>query len=195
MDYYQKVLEIEPWHAEAFEYLEKIKRHQDSEAQNLSPEELYRKSQEAGATDNVRSAVSILKQLIGQYPDHAVAHNDIGVYYQRLGNLEEAFQHLKQAVQIEPHNSTFGKNLADFYYVVKGDVGEALRIYLNVLKRNPDDVEVLIAAGHISKSVNRLHNAEMFFNRVLEIEPWNSEARDYLAKLRDDPGSKTASGL
>ena len=195
MKYYQKVLEIEPWHSEAFEYLEKIKRHQDSDAQALSPEELYQKSQEAGATDNLGTAVSILNKLIGRYPDHAVAHNDLGVYYQRLGNLEKAFQHLRHAVQIEPNNSTFEKNLADFYYVVKGDVGEALRIYLNVLKRNPDDVEVLTAAGHISKSVNRLQNAEMFFNRVLELEPWNSEASDYLAKLRDDRGSKAATGL
>jgi tetratricopeptide (TPR) repeat protein len=194
VNYYQKVLEIEPWHSEAFEYLEKIKNHQAAAAQVVSPEELYQKSQEAGAASNDESAVSILEQLVGQYPDYAVAHNDLGVYYQRLGNEEKAFHHFRQAVHVEPHNNTFGKNLADFLYAVKGEVVEALKIYLNVLKRDPDDTEVLIAAGYISKSVNNLRNAEIFFNRVLEIEPWNLEASENLEKLRQDSGGETAAG-
>ena len=184
--YYQKVLEIQPWHSEAFEYLEKIKRHLTAEAQVISPDELYQRSQEAANSGNVESAVSILEQLVGQFPDYAVAHNDLGVLYQGSGNEEKAFEHFMRAVRLKPTDNTFAKNLADFYFVVKGDVGEALQLYLNVLKRDPDDVEVLIAAGHISKSINRLQNAEKFYNRVLEIEPWNLEAAENVNKLREN---------
>jgi tetratricopeptide (TPR) repeat protein len=74
-------------------------------------------------------------------------------------------------------------------------VVEALKIYLNVLKRDPDDVEVLMAAGHISRSVNKLQNAEMFFNRVLEIEPWNLEASQNLEQLKEGMIRKTAAGF
>lgn len=195
VNYYSKVLEIEPWHSEAFEYLEKIKSHQTMEAQGFSPEDLYQKSQEAGAAGKVESAVSILKQIVGQIPDTAVAHNDLGVYYQKLGKDEQSLLHFKQAVRFEPSNNTFKKNLADFYYVVKGNVVDALKIYLNVLEIDPEDTEVLMAAGHISMSVNKLKNAKAFFNHVLEVEPWNLEASEALEKIPEDWTGKTAAGF
>jgi len=192
VNYYQKVLEIEPWHSEAFEFLEKIKTHQATETQVASPEELYQQSQEAGASGNLESAVSLLVLIVDRYPDYAMAHNDLGVYHQKLGNVDQAHNHFQKAVRLEPYNSTFKKNLADFLYVVRGDVTEALKIYLEVLKSDPEDIEVLLAAGHISREVNRPQNAEIFFSRVLEIEPWNPEASENLEILRDNPEGKSA---
>ena len=164
-------------------------------AQAVSPEELYQESQEAGATGNVESAVSILEQLVGRYPDYALAHNDLGVYHQKTGNNDQAGNHYKNAVRLEPYNSTFNKNLADFCYIVQGDVTEALKIYLDVLKSDPEDIEVLLAAGHISRAVNRPQDAEIFFSRVLEIEPWNLEASENLEKLRVGLGGRAAAGF
>ncbi|CAB1064795.1 hypothetical protein D1BOALGB6SA_9592 [Olavius sp. associated proteobacterium Delta 1] len=195
MNYYQKVLEIEPWHSEAFECLEKIKNNQTMKAQAVSPEELYQRSQEAGAAGSIESAVSILEQLVGRFPDFAAAHNDLGVYHQKLENNDQAQNHYKNAVRLEPYNSTYNKNLADFYFIVQGDVPKALQIYLGVLKNNPADIEVLLATGHISIAVNRPQDAETFFRRVLELEPWNMEAGKNLENLRKDPAGKTAAGF
>jgi tetratricopeptide (TPR) repeat protein len=193
--YYQKVLEIEPWHSEAFEFLEKIKSRQTMEVQAFSPEELYQKSQEAGATGNVESALAILEQLVERYPEYALARNDLGVYHQKLGNNNQAGNHYKKAVQLEPYNSTFKKNLADFCFIVQGDVTEALKIYLDVLKSEPDDIEVLLAAGHISTAVNRPQNAEIFYSRVLEIEPWNLAASENLNRLNKELRRANSAGL
>lgn len=194
MDYYQKVLEIEPWHSEAFEFLEKVKTHLANETQIASPEELYQQSQEAGANGNNESALSLLGQIVDRYPDYAMAHNDLGVYHQKLGDVDQALNHFQKAVRLEPYNSTFKKNLADFLYVVQGDVTEALKIYLEVLKSDPEDIEVLLAAGHISRAVKRPQNAEIFYSRVLEIEPWNPEASEKLEILRDDLRGTSAAG-
>jgi len=193
--YYQKVLELEPWHSEAFEFLEKIKHHQKNERHTLSPEALYQKSQEAFAAGNVESALSILEQLVKGYPEYALAHNDLGVYHQKMGHNDQAGEHHKRAVRLEPYNNTFKKNLADFLYIVQGDVIEAIKIYLDVLKSDPEDIEVLLAAGHISRAVNQPQNAETFYRRVLEIEPWNLEAGEHLEQLRQDSGKKTAAGF
>jgi Flp pilus assembly protein TadD len=194
MIYYQKVLEIEPWHAEAFEYLEKIKKHQASMVKTTSPEELYQKSQEAGSAGDSESAISILEQLVAQNPDYAIAHNDLGVYYQKMGNMEKASSHYSTALQLEPYNGTFEKNFADFQFVVVGNVGEALKHYLSVLKRHPEDTEVLMAAGFICRSIDKPDDAELFFSRALEIEPWNLEASENLAKLKEDAGKVQAAG-
>ena len=174
--FYQKVLEIEPWHVEASEYLAKIKKHLSSLPNRESPEELYRKSQDAGAAGKTESAMSILKKLVTEYPDYAIAHNDLGVYYQKMGNSDKSLEHLSEAIELDPYNITFEKNIADFKFAVMGNVNDALKHYLNVLKRDPEDTEVLIAAGYVCRALNQPEEAELFFKRVLEIEPWNLEA-------------------
>lgn len=195
VNYYQKVLEIEPWHSEAFEFLEKIKTHQANETPVASPEELYQQSQEAGASGDYESAVSLLGLIVDRYPDYAMAHNDLGVLYQKIGDNDQAAMHYQSAVRLEPHNSTFKKNLADFSYIVQGDVTAALKTYLEVLKSDPEDVEVLLAAGHISQTVNRPQNAEIFYSRILEIEPWNLEASERLSSLKKDLKQANSAGL
>jgi tetratricopeptide (TPR) repeat protein len=193
--YYQKVLEIEPWHAEASEYLNKIKTHQASKFQPLTPDELYEQSQQAGSTGDVGTAISTLEQLVAQQPDHAIAHNDLGVYYQKTGELDKVGSHYTTALELEPMNITFEKNLADFQFAVVGDVTVALRHYLNVLKRYPEDTEVLMAAGHVCRTLDQPQDAELFFKRVLEIEPWNREASESLDKLNGERINKRVAEL
>ena len=78
---------------------------------------------------------------------------------------------------------------------MQGDVTEALKIYLDVLKSDPEDIEVLLAAGHISRAVNRPQNAEIFYSRVLEIEPWNLAASENLNRLNKELGRANPAGL
>ena len=52
-----------------------------------------------------------------------------------------------------------------------------------------------MAAGQISAAVNNPDQARVFYNRVLEIEPWNLEASENLARLRQSLGGKSAAGL
>ena len=42
--------------------------------------------------------------------------------------------------------------MADFYYVELGRIEDALKIYVNILKTDPQDVEVLMATGHICQA-------------------------------------------
>ena len=97
---------------------------------------------------------------------------------------EKALNHYEQAARLEPGNITFKKNLADFYYVEQGRVEDALRIYVDVLAINPEDIETLQITGHICVALHKFEDAKVFYNRVLEIEPWNAEACDYLEKLQ-----------
>ena len=59
-----------------------------------------------------------------------------------------------------------------------------MEIYLRVLTQEPADIETLMAAAHISEALNRNENAKIFYDRVLDIEPWNLEANENLCQLK-----------
>ena len=124
-----------------------------------------------------------LERLVERYPDFAAGHNDLGVLYYQTGNKEKAWSHYQQATRLQPDNMTLQKNLADFLFVELGRTEEALQIYMNVLKVNPDDVETLLITGHICVAVKKFNDAQDFYRRVLELEPGNQDAGTNLEAL------------
>jgi len=215
--FFNKILELEPWNMDAQERLDELTERQRFDAGGQisevgaglgfatnafgSPDKLYREAQELIKRNREKDAVAILEKLAASYPDHALAQNDLGVLYFNEGNKEKALQHYEKASRLEPLNSLFQKNLADFYYVVLGHTKEALEIYLKILEINPTDVETLLIMGHICVFLKKFDDAKVFYNRTLELEPWNADAReklDQLAKAQrpEDGGRRTEdSGL
>ncbi len=62
---------------------------------------------------------------------------------------------------------------------------EALQHYVTVLASDPKDVEALLATGHICARLERYDDAAEFYEKVLETEPHNSDAQNWLAKMRE----------
>jgi hypothetical protein len=52
-----------------------------------------------------------------------------------------------------------------------------------------------MAAGHVCRTLDQPQDAELFFKRVLEIEPWNREASESLDKLNGERINKRVAGL
>ena len=69
------------------------------------------------------------------------------------------------------------------YYFVNQDVQPAIAIYVELLEKNPEDREVLLALGQICMQQARRDDAAVFYQRVLELEPTNSDAQMGLTAL------------
>ena len=156
-------------------------------------EKAYTESQLLINSGRHNEAIIELEKLLESYPDFSLAHNDLGVLHFNNGNEEKALKHYQQAANLEPQNITFRKNLADFYYIAQNRVEEALRIYLEILSSNPYDIETMLAMGSICVSIKKYDDAETFFNRVLDIEPDNKNAWQFLVKLSGTPRGITTS--
>jgi len=143
----------------------------------------YEDIRKAIAAMGVDEAIALIEKHIKESPDFAEAHNDLGVLYYRSGNKLQALGHFEKAVRLCPANTTFGKNLAGFYFIEMGWTDDAIRIYTEILAAQPSDVEVLTALGIISKTIGRPEEAGTFFRRVLDFEPWNDEARSALSTI------------
>jgi glycosyltransferase involved in cell wall biosynthesis/Flp pilus assembly protein TadD len=177
-----RVLEIEPWNGQAGTLLDQLS-HTGRAPARSSAEDLYSRSQSLSASGDSAGAADCLRRLIAEYPDHAAAYNDLGVMHYELGEKNKALQYYEQAVRLNDKNPTFLKNLADFYYVEQGRAQDALNIYVQLMESNHEDVDCLIAAGSICAGLDKESDARIFFERVLQIDPWHTQASDALRQM------------
>ena len=143
---------------------------------NQQGEDLFKKGDLEGALNAFTRAIEI-------HPNFATAHNNLGVLYYNQGEKDKALNQYQQGVQLQPENNTFQKNLADFYYVEQGRVEEAMQIYVKILNANPEDIEILLVLANICINLEKFDDAKYFYNRILNIEPGNKDAKGFLEKL------------
>ena len=145
--------------------------------------ELNQQGEDLFAKDNFDGALDAFTKALDIDQNNATTHNNLGVLYYNRGDKEKAFSHYKKAAELQPANITFQKNLADFYYVELGRVEEAMEIYVEVLNINPEDIETLLIIGHICVALKEFDDAKDFYSRILIVEPWNKDAKQFLEKL------------
>ncbi len=105
----------------------------------------------------------------------------------RMEDGSLAFRHFNGAGKNEKKNLDLKKCQAACCWNGLCRAEDALKIYIDILKTHPDDIETLIAIGKICQSLNREDDAWIFYERVLEIEPANSDARSQLLQRRGSP--------
>ena len=175
--FYRQVIEIEPWNSDVRENLTRLQKVNSAVVSEQSADQIYHRAQSLATEGDIDGAMGILVSLLDRFPDNSLAHNDLGVLYYRKGYKDKALQHYELAANLQPENITFKKNLADFYYVEQGRVQDALSIYVQILEQQPADIETLLITGRICDELERPEDALVFFQQVMEIEPWNEEAR------------------
>jgi tetratricopeptide (TPR) repeat protein len=103
------------------------------------------------------------------------------LYYQS-GRIADAQAEYEEAVRLDPENEIFQKNLAEYYSVAQGRNEDALRIFVNLLRKHPRDGETLVNIGKICEMMGRTDDARDFYTKAVEAEPWNQIAREQLQR-------------
>ncbi len=124
-----------------------------------------------------------LEKLVQSQPSHALAHNDLGVLYQRHGVLQKALHHHELAVKQDPTNATFKKNLAGLYFAELERNDDAIFLLTEVLRTNQNDVETLMGLARIALTIGQTDEASIFIGKVTELEPWNEDARELSGQI------------
>lgn len=182
--FYRKALEIEPWNNDARRALaadvRPLQPEQIRAVTKRTAEELHAEALRLVSAEQLQDALTTLEELVRDYVDHAIGHNDLGVIRHRLGDSHGAERSYQQAVKLQPENINFQKNLADLMYTELGKTDDAVHIYLSLHQKFPRDIETLLALGQILSVNGHPSEAKNFFRRALEIEPWNKAAREAL---------------
>ncbi len=150
-----------------------------------SPEELYREALKLCNAGKSDEAISLLEKLLKQDSGHALAHNDLGVLFQRKGERQKARHHHEKAAQLQPANKIFQKNLADLLYMEFYEFEEALGIYVRLQAKAPQDIEILKAIASICQTVGKESDARYFLERILTLQPWDRDAQTAIKEMEN----------
>jgi tetratricopeptide (TPR) repeat protein len=137
------------------------------------------------ARDNYVAALRIL-------PQHARAHNNLGLVYLDQGQLEEAGAHFKEASTLDPELSAAvfneGRVLAR-----QGRYGEAVEQFERARRLDPGDAVVSVHLGRALAGLGRWEEAAGAFRQAVELEPRQKDFRADLAWALWHLGQKEAS--
>ncbi|HDS15788.1 MAG TPA: tetratricopeptide repeat protein [Proteobacteria bacterium] len=148
----------------------------------------FNESEALAAAGNLDEAGRILADFISKEKFlRARAHNDYGVIAWRKGKKEEALNHYRLAVGLDPTEVVYRKNLADLLYFAKGEAENALVHYRQILVENPKDFDAILAMGRICADLGGhfTREATAFFDLAKQINPENNNLKEEIKKLSD----------
>jgi type IV pilus assembly protein PilF len=118
-------------------------------------------------------------------PTFAMAYNGLGMVHGALGQDAQAEASFKQAIQIEPNNSEAHNNFGNFL-CSRGRADESIKEFMAAVK-NPLYATPAMAytnAGVCSLRKQDTRNAEVYFQRALQLEPLFHSAAYQLALIQ-----------
>lgn len=118
-------------------------------------------------------------------PAFGQAYNGLGLVHAALGQDDLAEKNFKRALQLEPNNSESHNNFGSFL-CGRNRIEESVKEFMAAVK-NPLYTTPVIAytnAGICSLRKQDSANAEIYFQRALEIEPLASVAAYQLASIQ-----------
>jgi tetratricopeptide (TPR) repeat protein len=116
-----------------------------------------------------KAAEDILRNLLKQYPSNPIALNNLGYFLLELDrNLEEALELIKQAVEIDPTNSSYLDSLGWAYFKL-GKLNEA-EIYLKeAISNDSTSATIHEHLGDVYQKQGRIELARKSWQRAMSL--------------------------
>lgn len=114
-------------------------------------------------------AVEIIQTALELDPDNADNYNNLGLAYAGLGEHGRAIAAIEKAVSLKPKQFLFKNNLALQYRAI-GDYDRAVQTMRDAISQEAK-AQLWLNLGGIYGELRDLDNAELCFQKALEVEP------------------------
>jgi|Deesub1362A_J573_1020465.scaffolds.fasta_scaffold09132_2 tetratricopeptide (TPR) repeat protein len=132
--------------------------------------DLLAQSKEAYESNRIKEAKEICEKLIEKEPDNALAYQQLGRCWYKMGQDNKAFQALSKAIELDPHLSS-AYALLGSYKLAKGEIKDGLIALNKALEIDPNSVTANFSLGHYCLSQKEFDKAAEHFNRIIKTEP------------------------
>ena len=148
---------------------------------------LYRKAVEYQKAMKWQKAIATYNELLRIEPMSAEVYNNIGVCYEKQGQVKMAAKSYEKAISINPRFYPSYNNLGIIYYRLK-NFDKARAAYEQALQLNPGNSQSEVNLALVYERLRRGELARRTLERVLTNDPENPEAHYNLARMLEEQG-------
>ena len=141
---------------------------------------------------NYRDVTTLYTATIEQNPDCFMAHNNLGIEYERSGRPREAEAEYRAAIASKPDLPEAHYNLGHLCLALPGRLDEAIGQFQAALRLKPDYPEARDNLGNaLARSPGRMEEAIAQYRAALVLRPDYPEARTNLGKALEGAGRRS----
>ncbi len=127
-------------------------------------------------------AVELFKKAVRVYPNFIQALSNLGAALNKQGHPDEALRFLKKALALDPEFAIANFNLGNSLFALNR-MDEARDVFELSQKQGIDFLSMHWKLYEIHKKDQRIQDAEKELKTILEIDPFNEEAKKRLSEL------------
>lgn len=140
-----------------------------------SPNSLKHEASKHISAGRYGEAISILSELISQYPEMADAYNLRGLSYEKRSQYRYAVIDFRQAVKLDPANESYKQNLIRTQTQHEQIVQKKIDNYKRELMINPKLSQHYFAIGQCYEELDQWEEAENWYGKYFEMTDVSSE--------------------
>src|SRR6267143_282978 len=129
-----------------------------------------------------RDNETCFRDVLSKNPASATAHNNLANVLRQKGALDEAIDHYRRALELEP-NYQFGRYNLGATLVQKGDAASAIPLLQAALDTDPNNPKAYYSLGTALQQTGRSDEAVVSYDRALQLQPQFVDARTNLGNL------------
>jgi protein O-GlcNAc transferase len=134
-------------------------------------------------TERYDAAAARLERLAGVDPENSAIFYNMGVVYTFLKREEDALEQFRRSVELEPGYFQAWYNMGQIHLLKKKDLSLALNCFDRAVMINPHYVSAHHQRGVVHELLGNSLEAVECWERTLEIDPDNRQARQSLDRL------------
>ena len=137
--------------------------------------------------DDLEAALAEFQEAAELHPQLAVAHSNMGVIYQRMGEYERAIESFVNAIRYNPFFFDDTLNLARLYHFTRR-LRDAVEVYLHACDLAPADFDAQLNLGVCYQQMGEIEQAVERFHNAIEIDSDRPHAFVNLGVAYDSQG-------
>jgi Flp pilus assembly protein TadD len=141
----------------------------DSKAAAMELAAVCRRADHLAATGGYEEAIVLYRQILDVRPDHAVAANNMGNAYHKMGRFDEALCCYRRARDNRPENAEIRTNLGRTLDAA-GHPRQALEELRGALELAPDSAEIHFHIANLLEHQLFLEEARNFYETALRLK-------------------------
>lgn len=147
------------------------------------------------ANDRLDDAAQVANGSVARFPKSWLAHLNLSYIAWRQGNVVQALDEARAALDLEPQNPATSINLANMQEAL-GSCSDALTIYNALTKRDPSDLSAALGVARCELRLGQVDEGKAELNKLVS-EPskpyqWYYQISEIYQQANDAPAASNA---